>query len=520
MRRPLESLTIVLFLLALVAPAVDQLLRPDGARDCRQAEQRPPEPRPGLPRSLVDVAAFPRRYERHYLDTFGLRDVLLRWNSREQWLGLGHLPVTTWESGRDGWCFYLGEDSRAVHRGMLPFRPGQVDDWVRRLRERQELFAARGIRYLFVLCPNKETIYPEFTPATWAPLGPTRMDEFAARLAAEGDLSFLDLRPALLAAKAEDGIGDRLYTPLGTHWNGRGTFAAYTAIVARLQGELPALVPVRREDCARLPIEGRGDGVGMQLYIDDLVPREGHTLRPAAGPGYRTLVRPPDPGQGSRTVSEKAGPAPRLLWLHDSFGPYLQDLVAETFSSVHAYWSQDLELTALDEARPDVVLETFVERVLAAPKPYRPIRRGNPLTEEFARASLTLWSTRDPSAPPARVMGEAGLETRDGRLHLRCRGIRAGLLLPPLKAAADDRLLLRLEARCTEAFEVDVFVRPAGARLFQPQERQTLSLGPALSAGTLRLLHPGGTFEILVRPRPPASELELELLELRQAPRR
>src|SRR5258706_8180496 len=64
----LDLATLVLFGLALLAPAVDQCLRPDGVRDCRVAEQRNPEPRPPLPRDLNELAIFPRHFENHYDD--------------------------------------------------------------------------------------------------------------------------------------------------------------------------------------------------------------------------------------------------------------------------------------------------------------------------------------------------------------------------------------------------------------------------------------------------------------------
>ena len=77
---------VLLLMLALLAPLADQILRPDSARDCSVAEQRAPQARPALPRTPSELARFPRRYEGHYDDTFGLRDVLLRWNSFERWL--------------------------------------------------------------------------------------------------------------------------------------------------------------------------------------------------------------------------------------------------------------------------------------------------------------------------------------------------------------------------------------------------------------------------------------------------
>jgi len=515
-RRVLDWITIALFALALLAPALDQCLRADGERDCMTAEQRRPEPRPDLPRHLAEFTTFPRRFEKHYADTFGLRDVLLRWNSIEKWLGFGVLPSSSWEAGRDGWCFYVGGDSRDVHRGLKPFSTADLDGWVKRLRERRDYLAQRGVRYLFVICPNKETIYPEYAPASWTPLGPTRMDQLVQRLEREGDLPFLDLRPALLAAKAEDRPGDWLYPALGTHWNGRGTYAAYAALVARLRPDFPTLTPVRREDCEPVESEGHGDGLASQLYIDDLAQEHIYSLLPSAGKQYEELTRSAR-ADGARVVTQKKGDAPRLLWLHDSFGPYLQPLVCESFAFVQAHWSPLFSVDTVDEAKPDLVLETYVERILAIQEPYRPTQPGaSAWLPQFEGSQEVLWrETPDGSFPPARGLGEGTLERRDGRLLFTRHGMLDGLLLPAMKATVDVPVLLRLSALCTAPTDVDVFVRSAGAAQFLPRNSAHLALGPLTSSAVVRLPFVGSPFEALVRPRPPASELVIEALELR-----
>ncbi len=36
------------------------------------------------------------------------------------------------------------------------------------------IFAQRGIEYLYVIGPNKETVYPDYVPAAQKRVGPTR----------------------------------------------------------------------------------------------------------------------------------------------------------------------------------------------------------------------------------------------------------------------------------------------------------------------------------------------------------
>ncbi|NOT30049.1 MAG: hypothetical protein HOP15_06325, partial [Planctomycetes bacterium] len=388
-RRLLDWTTIVLFGASLCAPALDQLVRPDEARDTVAAERREPEPRPAFPCGLLELAAFPRRLEAHYEDTFGLRDVLLQANAVEHWFGLGRSPSPLIERGAQGWCF-LGGDSREDHRGLRPFSAQELEGWIRRLRERRDFLAAQGIRYLFVLCPSKETIYPERVPTTWSKVGPTRLEQLALRLEREPELPWLDLRPALNAAKADDRTEDWVYTRFGTHWNGRGGHAAYRAIVARLCRDFPELELVPEASCRALEATGSTESLANQLYLTRWIRQRQYALEL---PERRyTVHHATTYTVGAKLVTRKGLDAPRLLWLHDSFGPFLEALLCESFAFVQAHWTNEFPSEALYEARPDVVLETYVERALVEQEPYRPIDTQAEAPEAaFARATDRAW---------------------------------------------------------------------------------------------------------------------------------
>jgi hypothetical protein len=103
----LDRATLLLFAGALCALALDQLVRPDEARDARH-ENRQPEPRPGPPFESGALGVWPSRYERYFKDTFGLRDRLLC--ARNTALLRLHLaPTAHVEPTPDGWIFYRGD---------------------------------------------------------------------------------------------------------------------------------------------------------------------------------------------------------------------------------------------------------------------------------------------------------------------------------------------------------------------------------------------------------------------------
>ncbi len=511
--RRLDRATIALFCALVCLPALDQIARPNKARDPSATERRAPAPLPGPPGSLAELASFPRRIDAHVADTLGLRDVLLAANSAEHWFALGRSPSALVEQAAEGWCFHGGE-SRDVYRGLRPLRADELEGWVQRLRERRDFLAARGIRYLFVLCPNKETIYPERVPAHWKKVGPTRLEQLVERLAREPDSPFLDLRPALFAAKAGDRPEDWVYTRMGTHWNGRGGHAAYAAIVARLQADFAALVPVPAGSSRAVEATGATDSLATQLYLARWIHQRQYALE-LPERGYE-VQRASTYNPGAQLVTRKDIDAPRLLWVHDSFGPFLEALLCESFAFVEAHWTHDLPVEAVLEARPDVVLETYVERLLVEDQPYRPIdTAAEPAAVSFARATDVAWRAEAGFAD-VRPFGQARLEHGANELRVHDLGTRGGVLLPVLPLTPGTRALLRVEAECSVPTALDVYVRPPGAQTFVRKNRAQAELGPDTRAAVLRLPDVGPGFETLVRFEP-VDGVSVRALEIRRA---
>ena len=100
--------------------------------------------------------------EAYFNDHFGFRKRLIRWYRlwrldlfRDQ---KGFRSVI---AGKDGW-YYFNENQMVEHyRGTLQFTPEQLQDWQKYLESYREWLAQRGIKFLFVVAPDKESIYPE-----------------------------------------------------------------------------------------------------------------------------------------------------------------------------------------------------------------------------------------------------------------------------------------------------------------------------------------------------------------------
>ena len=171
--------------------------------------------------SRVEVASLARRV---YID----------------WLRVS--PVAEVVLGTDGWLYYTGPAGERLldrHvRGRDPFSQESSTDGANSWSSGRDAFAASAPEYVFVIAPNKESIYPEHLPGWIGPrVGPTRLDQLMAHLKSATDVTVIDLRPALLAEKKASVV----YYKADTHWNTRGAYAAYREIVRVLAPEFPAL---------------------------------------------------------------------------------------------------------------------------------------------------------------------------------------------------------------------------------------------------------------------------------------
>ena len=163
-------------------------------------------------------------------------------------------PAAEFFLGENGWFYLTGDDSRASWRGLRRLAPEKLEAWRKALEARRDRLKEQGIEYVYVVAPNKQSIYPEHLPESEHSLGPTPLDQLQAWLAARSDVSFLDLRPALLAEKTHDRPeqGDFVFHKLGMHWSSRGAWAAVQAVVAKLAERFPDLKPAERSGYASI----------------------------------------------------------------------------------------------------------------------------------------------------------------------------------------------------------------------------------------------------------------------------
>ena len=505
----------LLFCAALLAPAVDRVARPEVLQSAR-AELREPADMPRIATDVATLRAFPAAYERHFSDTMGLRDRLIRLRSAIQLLGFGVAPTNAVLPGADRWLFTTVDHSVPVYRGLRPLGEAGIERWREELARRRDFCRAIGARYVFAIAPNKESVYPERMPARLTRHGPTRLDEFVAALGGDPDLEIVDLRGALIAERAFDRpeLGDFVFAPDGTHWTGRGAWAASVALLERLARFDPAFTPIARDEMVVGQFDAESDTWAGQLYLSDVLRRPAFGFGPAARrarasvdaerewtyPFVRHQV--PDPS------------LPRVFLLHDSFGPMLRILLGERCSELTSSWTPEFPTEQFVAARPDVVLEMRSERILTTPFP-KWSEAAIPLPGEAFEKMSEVGS---PGAMLSAAVGFGGARVsavEDGALALDAEPGFDKLLLPEVSLPEQASAYLRVELTSPRETMLSVWYTTRTEREYR--QNNVVRVPVAAGRNDLRFLLPvrGIAGRLLLAPGEPPGRYLVHAVEVR-----
>jgi hypothetical protein len=371
-------LSIAVFSALILTPGVRQLTTPGGPGAVAESGGTVLPAFDGSPAGALKVF---NELRSGYLDRhFGLRGRLITWyNYINAFLlksSQDNNPVVV---GRDKWLFLSqdGPDRNILEdfRATRPLPEAKMRRVLDELTARRDWCAARGIAYLVVVAPNKNTVYPEKLPEAFTrPVDDSHLDQLLRYLAANASLDVADLRPALAEAKKQH----QVFYATDSHWNAHGAFAAYREIMRHVSRVFPDLRPFGPGDFTPVEYAGLPGDLAFLLGLQSFLPEPRVLYVNAAGGAKargKDYPASTHPGYFQPLVaSEVPGPAgeglPRAVFFHDSFFWELLPFLAEHFRfAVYAWMNPQTEMEPryfdkelILRERADIVIEEFTER--------------------------------------------------------------------------------------------------------------------------------------------------------------
>lgn len=347
-----------------------------------QRERRQLTQWPDIEFSRRGIDQLPKQLEAWFDDHFGLRSTLVSLHDRLEFRLLGSSSRVL--VGEQGWLFLrrgLRTDVEMIPIvrdlcGETPFSPAQLDHWVAALARNQTQLASRGIAYLFMIVPNKHTLYRRYLPAyAHCDARASRLEQLTARLNSIEGFNLVDLKTPLLLASENSAADQFVYHKTDTHWNGSGIRIGYSAMAPFLDdlidwtnietaGRIKAN-RIHRKAGDLSQMAGLSDRVTESMYGFDVhLPTATKVQNPwpslSADPGRQ----PEQWRHGDAELNSD------VVIFHDSFiGRTAKTLLAESFGRTRFVWqgSPKLPIEILETEPPQLVIHEMVERNLLQP---------------------------------------------------------------------------------------------------------------------------------------------------------
>jgi len=306
--------------------------------------------------SFNSLTGFPLNYENRFNGNFFLRDQLIHLDYRVRYFILHETIYPQVVLGSQGWMYYTNEDNLDYYQRVNPLTSGKTARIVSNLQTIQQTLNDQGIKFLFVIAPNKETIYSEFLPAGIpTTTNPTWADQIVAGLMGTA-VPTLDLRQPLLQAKQEAPV----YFKTDTHWNPMGAHVSYSQILNSLHPYFPILVPHPIADFDQITETSSGD-LAELIHLkgeinESFIALKARFEKPSLG------IKNPPVGQ-MITVMPNAN-LPTAVIFRDSFFNGLQPFTSEHFYRVVYVSGFEVDLGLVAEEKPQIVILEVAERYL------------------------------------------------------------------------------------------------------------------------------------------------------------
>ena len=262
--------------------------------------------------------------------------------------------------GKDGWIFYTRDNNIADFCKINLFDESTLSRIEDNVRETIEWCAEHGIKVLYLIAPNKHSVYSEYYPFD-RPEGITRADQIVAAISAGGADCFFP-RDLLLEKKATAPF--RLYFKTDTHWNRLGAYYAYEVLC----GKIETLFPETQFPAIKYRIDIEDtlfSGGTIPLLNKSGMEESGVVLVTPDGTKFTDFYEyiKNEEVDGVHTRNKNVD-LPRALVFRDSFFIALEPFVSPLFSEVEYVWKDftEADKERILEYKPDIVIFEHVER--------------------------------------------------------------------------------------------------------------------------------------------------------------
>jgi hypothetical protein len=315
---------------------------------------------------------FITQFDTYIQDRFWLHDYFVAINNSINFYLLKKAGNNRVIRGKDGWLFLLDDYSmlRDYEKTNL-FSENELENLYYQIQARSDWCEENGIKFIFLITPNKHSIYPEYYPFK-RPDGLSRAEQLMVNLPDSLKDKVVFLQDYLLSKKEKSlFMGGYLYYETDTHWNKRGAYHGYVMLQKKVEYIFP---DIQFENIGSIKviesIPKKGDLVymlGLKTYGSSneviIEPESGweaffnYKENKILQGEYRTIVS-----------ENKVNNLPRIIIFGDSFFHNMQPFISCQFSALEYSWKifEETDKDYILEMKPDIIVWQMVERGISS----------------------------------------------------------------------------------------------------------------------------------------------------------
>lgn len=262
--------------------------------------------------------------------------------------------------GKNGWFYFLENGNNLndfFKRNLID--KNELASFKNKIEDTMNWCKSNGIKCLFLICPNKHSIYPE-NYLFARPEGITRADQIT-NVFDELDAPYFFPRDYLISKKSEYNFP--LYYETDTHWNPHAAYLVSQLMREKIQNYFPNI------NFPQIEYERKID---YSMTMGDILPmlkiKEAKSTQVTLSPArqkidnFYTYIK----YEGRNGVHTKSADStlPRALIFRDSFFSALEPFVSPFFSEAEYHWRQfsEADKDYVLQYKPDIIIFEAVER--------------------------------------------------------------------------------------------------------------------------------------------------------------
>ena len=160
---------------------------------------------PSFPPSRNEYLNFSKNFENYLKDNIGFRSNLIHYYNQINFYIFQDISTKSVTRGKNDFLF-LNQDGNSIsdHFGFTKHRTKfELEQFAKRIQVSHDYIESKGIPYVFILVPNKITIYPEYLPdrLIYNKKENHITDQLLNYLKANTNVTIIDLRKVMIETK-------------------------------------------------------------------------------------------------------------------------------------------------------------------------------------------------------------------------------------------------------------------------------------------------------------------------------